>query len=478
MLSVHDHCWLFYPSLSLYNHITCVCSVSRYKKTQVKDAYNDDASTTLEGVFARYPKTLQQGGHNMLQMLVKEREDFIASFEGATEFPWRAVSVSETDAQMADNDLVYRLAKNPDPQEDWSWVKPGKVAWDWWNAWNLRGVDFRAGINNDTYKYYIDFASEYGIEYVILDEGWATKYKTDLFDVVPEINLPELVAYAAERNVGLVLWAGYWAFNKNMDEVCEHYSKMGIKGWKVDFMDRDDQPMVDFYHRCAKTAAKYNMFLDMHGGFKPCGLNRTYPNVLNYEGVYGLENMKWYKGHDQVTYDVQIPFIRMAAGPMDYTQGAMLNGGRNCTSTNAEPKSQGGAQAAALAGLDKRVTAVNLRVPAFIDVAGLLHDRKGGWPGKYAEKPQKYAKILPYYDGALLLAMSKAKMFVEAGLVDYICPPSCVAAGFNNAASKDKVLVFFPYRPHHEDRMPDEIRHRWREEIKVPRDQFREDYLQ
>lgn len=141
-------------------------------------------------------------------------------------------------------------------------------------------------------------------------------------------------------------------------------------------------------------------------------------------------------------------------------------------------ESQGGAQAAALAGLDKRVTAVNLRVPAFIDVAGLLHDRKGGWPGKYAEKPQKYAKILPYYDGALLLAMSKAKMFVEAGLVDYICPPSCVAAGFNNAASKDKVLVFFPYRPHHEDRMPDEIRHRWREEIKVPRDQFREDYLQ
>lgn len=140
-------------------------------------------------------------------------------------------------------------------------------------------------------------------------------------------------------------------------------------------------------------------------------------------------------------------------------------------------ESQGGAQAAALAGLDKRVTAVNLRVPAFIDVAGLYHDRKGSWPGTYAENPQKYADILPYYDGALLLSMSKSKMFVEAGLVDYTCPPSCVAAGFNNAASKDKKIVFFPYRPHHEDRMPEKIRQRWMEEIKVPREQFREEYL-
>ena len=138
-----------------------------------------------------------------------------------------------------------------------------------------------------------------------------------------------------------MLWAGYWAFNKDIEKVCEHYSKMGIKGWKVDFMDRDDQYMVDFYHRCAKTAAKYHMFLDMHGGFEPSGLSRTYPNVLNYEGVYGLENMKWYKGHDQVIYDVTIPFIRMAAGPMDYTQGAMLNAGRNPVRNNSEPMSQG-----------------------------------------------------------------------------------------------------------------------------------------
>ena len=302
---------------------------------------NADGDLSVEAKFAPYPKRVEQGGYNMLQGLVLETEPYIAKCSGPTSFPWRIISISAEDRDMLDNDLVWLLGTPSDPSMDWSWVKPGKVAWEWWNDWNITGVDFKAGINNDTYKYYIDFASRNGIEYVILDEGWATKYKTDLFDVVPEIDLQELAAYAAERNVGLVLWAGYWAFNKNMDKVCEHYSKMGIKGWKVDFMDRDDQQMVDFYHRCAKTAAKYNMFLDMHGAYKPCGLNRTYPNVLNFEGVHGLETMKWYKGHDQVTYDVQIPFIRMAAGPMDYTQGAMLNGGCKCTSTNSEPKSQG-----------------------------------------------------------------------------------------------------------------------------------------
>ena len=306
--------------------------------------YNDDASTTLEGVFARYPKTLQQGGHNMLQMLVKEREDFIASFEGATEFPWRAVSVSETDAQMADNDLVYRLAKDPDPQEDWSWVKPGKVAWDWWNAWNLRGVDFRAGINNDTYKYYIDFASEFGIEYVILDEGWAVNKKADLFQVIPEIDLEMLTKYAQERNVGLILWAGYWAFDRDMEKVFEHFSKMGIKGFKVDFMDRDDQIMVDFHNRAAAMAVKYKMMIDFHGTYKPTGLQRTYPNVVNFEGVHGLETAKSSSRStaNQVEYDVTIPFIRMAAGPMDYTQGAMRNATKkNFRGVSSEAMSQG-----------------------------------------------------------------------------------------------------------------------------------------
>ena len=288
--------------------------------------YNGDADSSLEAMFAPYPKEIKQGGHNNLQGEVQSREEYIASFDGAVSFPWRIVNVSAQDKEMLDNDLVWLLGEPEDPQADWSWVKPGKVAWEWWNNWHLTGVDFKAGVNNDTYKYYIDFASKYGIEYVILDEGWAVKGKADLFEVVPDIDIAELVEYGAERNVGIVLWAGYWAFDKDMEKICSYYADMGVKGWKIDFMDRDDQMMVDFYRRAAEMAAKYHQFVDFHGGFKPCGLNRTYPNVLNYEGVHGLEQMKWSKvGTDQLTYDVTFPYIRMACGPVDYTQGAMRN---------------------------------------------------------------------------------------------------------------------------------------------------------
>ena len=304
--------------------------------------YNSDGDSTLEAVFPRYPKDVEQGGHNMLQGVVKSREEYIAEYDGATAFPWRIVNISTEDKEMLDNDLVWLLGAPADPSADWSWVKPGKVAWDWWNDWNLTGVDFKAGVNNATYEYYIDFASRNGIEYVILDEGWAVNLEADLFKVVPEIDLERLVAYAAERNVGLVLWAGYWAFDKDMEKICEHYAKMGIKGWKVDFMDRDDQVVVDFYTRAAATAAKYRQFVDFHGGYEPSGLNRTYPNVLNYEGVFGLEQMKWSKPEvDMITYDVTFPYIRMAAGPVDYTQGAMLNAGRKYVPNRSEPMSQG-----------------------------------------------------------------------------------------------------------------------------------------
>ena len=304
--------------------------------------YNSDGDSTLEAVFPRYPKDVEQGGHNMLQGVVKSREEYIAEYDGATAFPWRIVNISTEDKEMLDNDLVWLLGAPADPSADWSWVKPGKVAWDWWNDWNLTGVDFKAGVNNATYEYYIDFASRNGIEYVILDEGWAVNLEADLFKVVPEIDLERLVAYAAERNVGLVLWAGYWAFDKDMEKICEHYAKMGIKGWKVDYMDRDDQVVVDFYTRAAATAAKYRQFVDFHGGYEPSGLNRTYPNVLNYEGVFGLEQMKWSKPEvDMITYDVTFPYIRMAAGPVDYTQGAMLNAGRKYVPNRSEPMSQG-----------------------------------------------------------------------------------------------------------------------------------------
>ena len=305
--------------------------------------YNKGDGTTLSGRFAPYPKTVEQGGHNMLQGIVKEREDYIASCAAGESFPWRIIMVTTNDADLAVNDMVWKLGTPADTSQDFSWVRPGKVAWDWWNAWNLYGVDFRAGINNDTYKYYIDFASKNGIEYVILDEGWAVNKKADLMQIIPEIDLPMLCEYAESRNVGLILWAGYYAFDRDMENVCKHYSQMGIKGFKVDFMDRDDQYMVDFFRRSAETAAKYGLMIDFHGAFKPVGLNRTYPNVINYEGVFGLEQMKWSKPEvDQVTYDVTVPFIRMAAGPMDYTQGAMRNATRkNYHPVNSEAMSQG-----------------------------------------------------------------------------------------------------------------------------------------
>ena len=294
---------------------------------------NDNGSNLLRGVFAPYPQEMKKGGHNMLQEIVQKTEPYIAKCEGKTSFPWRGIIVAVNDHELANSDFVYKLA-SPSKIGDASWIKPGKVAWDWWNDWNLYGVDFESGVNNQTYKYYIDFASENGIEYVILDEGWAVNLKADMFQVIPEIDLEMLTKYASERNVGLILWAGYNAFNADIEKVCAHYSKMGIKGFKVDFMDRDDQLMVDFQHRAAKIAAKYKLLIDFHGTYKPAGLQRTYPNIINFEGVYGLEQMKWAPtSTDQVTYDVTIPFLRQLAGPMDYTQGAM----RNATKNNYRP---------------------------------------------------------------------------------------------------------------------------------------------
>ncbi len=317
----------------------------------------------LVGEHAPLPRRVEQGGHNNLQLIVREREDYIAEMDKSKHFPWRIMMVG-TATEIAMNNMSYLLGE-PSRVDDVSWIKPGKVAWDWWNNWNIGGVDFVAGINNDTYKHYIDFASRYGIEYVILDEGWAVSLNSEfrksnsedlrdsnstfnihnspLLNVVPEIDLPMLVNYAKERNVGIILWAGYYAFDRDMEHVCKHYSEMGVKGFKVDFMDRDDQIVTDFYRRTAEMCAKYHLVVDFHGAFKPAGLNRTYPNVLNFEGVFGLEQMRWAKLEwDQMRYDCEIPFIRQTAGPMDYTQGAMLNGCRNsfhpCWN---EPMSQG-----------------------------------------------------------------------------------------------------------------------------------------
>lgn len=313
-----------YPGMFLYN-------------------YRKGTGETLSGYFARVPDNVEIGGHNMVQEMVNSRKDYIAECSPREIFPWRVIAVASSDKELTASDIVWKLAAPADSSKDWSWVRPGKVAWDWWNAWNIKGVDFEAGVNNATYRYYIDFAAANGIEYVILDEGWAVKYANDLTQVVPEIDLEELIAYGKERGVGIILWVGWYPFTKDMEEVCRRFSEMGVKGFKVDFMNRDDQKMVRWYREAAEMCAKYHLLMNFHGSYKPTGLQRTYPNVVNFEGVFGLEQMKWSdKSVDHVTYDVTIPFIRMVAGPMDYTQGAMRNAIRkNYRPIGTEPMSQG-----------------------------------------------------------------------------------------------------------------------------------------
>ena len=299
-------------------------------------------SSTLEGLFAPYPTEWKIGGAANRELFRTAWVDCIAKVPGDMTFPWRLFGIARQDGDLLESDLVYNTARPSAEGADWSWVRPGLVSWDWWCDWNIFGVDFKAGINNETYEHFIDFAAENGLPYIILDEGWSVRNLCDLFKVVPEIDLPRLVAYGKKKGVGLILWAAVSAFDKDMDAICRHSSEMGIKGFKIDFMNSDDQPMVHFYQRAAEVAARYKLVLDFHGAFKPAGINRTYPNVLNFEGVYGLEQVKWIKTTVMPEYDVTIPYIRMFAGPMDYTQGATLNSTRaKYQPDNSAPMSQG-----------------------------------------------------------------------------------------------------------------------------------------
>ena len=299
---------------------------------------NGKILTGLSGDFAPYVLEDKQGGHNNLQAYVTKRADYIARTNGTRSFPWRVVVISTSDKDLLNNDMVYRLA-SPSRVEDVSWIMPGKVAWDWWSDWNISHVDFKAGINTQTYKYYIDFAAANHIEYILLDEGWANSL--DIMQIVPEVNLQEIIDYGKQKNVGVWLWGGWLPLDKKIDEALGKYSKMGIKGFKIDFMDRDDQKMVQFYYRMAKKAAEYHLMIDYHGAYKPTGLQRTFPNILNIEAVHGMEQLKW-SNPDMPQFDVSIPFIRMIAGPMDYTPGAMRNGTKETfRPINAMPMSQG-----------------------------------------------------------------------------------------------------------------------------------------
>jgi len=300
---------------------------------------NNQTQPGLQGAFAHYPKEERLGGYNKMNYMVAKRESYIAKTNGTRNFPWRAIIISESDKDLLNNDMVQKLSA-PSQIADVSWIKPGKVAWDWWNDWNISKVDFKAGINTETYKYYIDFASKNHIEYVVLDEGWSEE--TNMLKVSPSMNIEELISYGKQKNVGIILWASWYAVNQVLDDAFSQYSKMGVKGFKIDFIDRDDQKMVKSLYDIAKKAASYKLFIDYHGMYKPTGIQRSFPNIVNFEGVKGLENAKWTPNDDMPHYETSIPFIRMLAGPMDYTPGAMRNATRSdFRPSNSMPMSQG-----------------------------------------------------------------------------------------------------------------------------------------
>ncbi len=291
------------------------------------------ASQNLHGVFAPYPT--EESIHR-LNYVVDKRADYIAKTTGTRSFPWWVVVISTEDKQLADNDMMQRLAA-PSQITDYSWIKPGKVAWDWWNDWNISHVDFKSGINVPTYKYYIDFAAANKLEYIIIDEGWSDDHDLN----ITKLDVQQIVDYGKQKNVGVILWSTWYAITRDTEGLFTKFEQMGIKGFKIDFIDRDDQKTVSSLYEIAKKAAAHHLMVDYHGMYKPSGMQRTYPNIVNAEGVKGLENMKW--GVDnQPGYDVSIPFIRMMSGPMDYTPGAMRNATKDSfRPVNSNPMSQG-----------------------------------------------------------------------------------------------------------------------------------------
>ena len=273
----------------------------------------------LQGIFPAYPALEEQVRDRTVRVV--EREPFLARTEGPRSFPWRLFIVAEEDRELVESTLVYQLAP-PLLIDDPSWIRPGKVAWDWWNASSLTGVDFQSGLNTPTYVYFIDFAADQRIEYIILDEGWSDP--ADLGELNFDMDLRVIRQRAAERGVGIILWVVWKTLEDQFEEALDQFVDWGVAGIKVDFMQRDDQPMVEYYWRVAEAAAERHLLVDFHGACKPTGLRRAYPNVITREGVLGLEHSKWNR-QPTPDHNVTLPFIRMVAGPMDYTPGAMRN---------------------------------------------------------------------------------------------------------------------------------------------------------
>lgn len=309
-------------------------------------ASHASSAYSLHAAFPPYPLKEAIGGYNRLNLVPTERANYIA--EKVTRLPWRIVLVTDEDKQLVGNDIAKLLG----PKcriKDTSWIKPGKVAWDWWNNTNITGVDFRAGINTETYKYYVDFAQKNGLEYIIIDEGWSDP--EDLLIFSDKMDMAGIINYAKQNGVGVILWSSWRNLiqrgHEKMEEIMKYYGDMGVKGFKVDFFDRDDQKAINSVYEVAECAAKHHLLLDLHG-MRPFGVQFAYPNIVNFEGVKGLENSKWEPRagdgplHDQPRYDVTIPFLRALPGCFDYTPGAMMNAVRSqFFGNNDHPMSQG-----------------------------------------------------------------------------------------------------------------------------------------
>ena len=328
-----------YPGMYLLRG-TSTTAASTASASHASSAYS------LHAAFPPYPLKEEIGGYNRLNLVPTERANYIA--EKVTRLPWRIVLVTDEDKQLVGNDIAKLLG----PQcriKDTSWIKPGKVAWDWWNNTNITGVDFRAGINTETYKYFVDFAKKNGLEYIIIDEGWSDP--EDLLIFSDKMDMAGIIDYAKQNGVGVILWSSWRNLiqrgHEKMEEIMKHYGDMGVKGFKVDFFDRDDQKAINSVYEVAECAAKHHLLLDLHG-MRPFGVQFAYPNIVNFEGVKGLENSKWEPRvgdgplHDQPRYDVTIPFLRALPGSFDYTPGAMVNAVRSqFFGNNDHPMSQG-----------------------------------------------------------------------------------------------------------------------------------------
>lgn len=292
-----------------------------------------EGGVLLKPTMAKYPKKVTHAGgpgYSGNEVYTKggrwvrvlEREDYLVKAAAARTYPWRTFIIAESPSKLCESDIVYALAESAAAGSDFSWVKPGKVAWDWWNCFDNIGDP--VGCTTATYKRFIDFAAANGVEYVIFDEGWSKKL--DIWTYSPVVDVEYLIRYANEKNVGIILWMAWAQVYGEEARVAEHFSKLGAKGFKVDFMDRGDARVAQFLEDFARECAKNKMLVDYHGVYRPVGLNRKYPNVLNYEGIHGLEQMKWAKPDKDMPYnDVACFFLRMTAGPMDYTPGAMIN---------------------------------------------------------------------------------------------------------------------------------------------------------